>query len=83
MTDLETGFYGLGDTLYGFRVYPLDAFLKAFSHTHFARGYDFDPEIAVRIFWQGVRPFQIDIPVRYFDASEGGVSHFHYRNNFV
>jgi len=78
MTDFESGFYGLGDTLYGFRCYPIDPFLEAFSQTSFARGYDFDPEIAVRMFWLGTRPVQLEIPVRYLDASEGGISHFHY-----
>jgi len=78
MTDIETGFGGLGDTLYGFRAYPIDPFLKAFASTSHARGYDFDPEIAVRLFWNGLRPVQVSIPVRYFEASEGGVSHFHY-----
>lgn len=78
MTDIETGFGGLGDTLYGFRAYPIDPFLKAFAATSHARGYDFDPEIAVRLFWDGLRPVQVSIPVRYIDASEGGVSHFHY-----
>lgn len=78
MTHFETGFYGLGDTLYGFRAYPVEPFLKAFSQTIFARGYDFDPEIAVRMFWLGIRPVQLKIPVKYLDKSEGGVSHFHY-----
>lgn len=78
MTDFETAFYGLGDTLYGFRVYPIHPFIRAFSQTRFARGYDFDPEIAVRIFWLGVRPVQINIPVQYLTAEEGGISHFHY-----
>ena len=71
MTDLKPAFMAWVIRYTDFGV-SIDAFLRAFSHTHFARGYDFDPEIAVRIFWQGVRPIQIDIPVRYLDASEGG-----------
>lgn len=77
-TDLETGWRGLGDTLFGMRVYPLDGLLKAFGQTSFARGYDFDPEIAVRLCWLGHPPVQLDAPVRYFKKSEGGVSHFNY-----
>lgn len=83
MTNFESGFYGLGDTLYGFRCYPIGPFLKAFSQTRFARGYDFDPEIAVRMFWLETRPVQLEIPVRYLDASEGGISHFHYLRDNV
>jgi glycosyltransferase involved in cell wall biosynthesis len=78
LTDFETGHFGLGDTLYGFRVYPIDAFLRAFAQTRFARGYDFDPEIAVRMVWEGCPPLQVPIPLRYLKREEGGISHFHY-----
>lgn len=77
-TDLETLWCGLGDTLFGMRVYPLDALLGAFAQTPFARGFDFDPEIAVRMTWGGCRPRQVPVPVRYFRKDEGGVSHFNY-----
>lgn len=77
-TDLETHFYGLGDTLFGMRVYPLGSFIKAMEQTKFARGFDFDPEVAVRMVWLGCRPRQVSAPVRYFKSSEGGVSHFNY-----
>jgi len=77
-TDIETLFCGLGDTLFGMRVYPLKPFLKAFSQTSFARGFDFDPEIAVRMTWLGCRPKQVSVPVRYLSEEEEGVSHFHY-----
>jgi glycosyltransferase involved in cell wall biosynthesis len=77
-TDLETLHCGLGDTLFGMRVYPLAAFNRAFRQTAFARGFDFDPEIAVRMTWLGCRPVQVPVPVHYLPASAGGVSHFHY-----
>ena len=83
MTDYESAGYGLGDTLYGFRVYPLEPLLQAFEQTRCARGYDFDPEIAVRLFWLGIRPVQVSIPVRYLSAEAGGVSHFHYLRDNV
>ena len=45
---------------------------------------DFDPEVAIRLCWRGVRPINIDTPVRYFREDEGGVSHFHYvRDNIL
>ena len=31
-----------------------------------------------RLFWQGVRPINLKVPVRYFSAAEGGTSHFRY-----
>jgi hypothetical protein len=77
-TDIETLWCGLGDTLFGMRVYPLQPFLAAFRQTSFARGFDFDPEIAVRMTWLGCRPIPYTVPVRYLRADEGGVSHFHY-----
>ncbi len=77
-TDLETHRCGLGDTLFGMRVYPLEGLLAAFGQTSFARGFDFDPEIAVRMAWAGHRPRQVPVPVRYFSKDEGGVSHFNY-----
>jgi hypothetical protein len=37
---------------------------------------DFDPEIAVRLCWLGLRVLNIPTKVRYVSAAEGGVSHF-------
>jgi len=82
-TDIETLWCGLGDTLFGMRVYPLQPFLKAFRQTPFARGFDFDPEIAVRMVWLGCKPVGIPVPVRYLAGEEGGVSHFHYLRDNV
>jgi len=77
-TDIETPGANLGDPLFGMRLYPLDGLIAAFGETRFARGYDFDVEIAVRMTWLGFRPRQLDVPVRYLTPAEGGVSHFHY-----
>ena len=43
-----------------------------------ARRFDFDPEIAVRLFWLGVPPVNLPAPCRYIAKADGGVSHFHY-----
>ena len=42
------------------------------------RRFDFDTEAVVRLAWRGVRPINVDAPVRYLRADEGGVSHFRY-----
>lgn len=77
-TNLETMGCGLGDTLFGMRVYPLVPLLAAFRQTSFARGFDFDPEIAVRMCWLGCPIRQIPVRCRYLSLEAGGVSHFHY-----
>ncbi|TAM07825.1 MAG: glycosyltransferase family 2 protein [Paraburkholderia sp.] len=82
--NVETLWAGIGDSLYGFRVYPI-APLATIMHQHrWMRRFDFDPEVAVRLCWRGVRPINIDAPVRYYAAHEGGVSHFNYvRDNVL
>ncbi|MBC2601043.1 glycosyltransferase family 2 protein [Puniceicoccus vermicola] len=82
-TDVVTLWGGLGDTLFGMRVYPLQSFCTVLRKTRFARGFDFDPEIAVRLYWEGVRPIQHPVPCRYLSKDEGGVSHFHYLRDNV
>jgi glycosyltransferase involved in cell wall biosynthesis len=82
--NLETLGFGIGDSLYGFRVYPIAPLMKVMHGTRFMRRFDFDPEAVVRLCWAGVRPINIDAPVRYFSAQEGGVSHFKYlRDNLL
>ena len=68
----------IGDPLCGFRVYPITPLLKVMDKSGRSNRYDFDPEVAVRLNWMGVSSVKIDAPVRYIDASEGGVSHFNY-----
>jgi glycosyltransferase involved in cell wall biosynthesis len=81
---LETLGWGIGDSLFGMRVYPAQALLSAFRGTFFARRFDFDTEIAVRVCWQGTPALKVPTPVRYLTAAEGGVSQFRYfRDNAV
>ena len=75
---LETLGWGLGDSLFGMRVYPVDPLLRAFASTGWARRFDFDPEIAVRLAWAGVPIAVLPTPVRYLTGGEGGVSQFRY-----
>lgn len=69
---------GIDDPLFGFRVYPAAALQRALASTRRARGFDFDPEVAVRMFWAGVPTLNLSAPCRYFSKGEGGVSHFNY-----
>lgn len=77
-TDLETLGAGVGDSLFGFRVYPIAPLVKIMRRHRFMRRFDFDTEAVVRLAWSGVRPINVDAPVKYLTAEEGGVSHFRY-----
>jgi glycosyltransferase involved in cell wall biosynthesis len=82
--NLETLGMGIGDSLYGFRVYPVQALIGVMGSTRFMRRFDFDPEAVVRLCWAGVHPVNVDAPVRYLAPDEGGVSHFKYlRDNLL
>ena len=76
--NLETLGAGIGDSLYGFRVYPMDTLEHIMRYQPWMRRFDFDVEAAVRLSWRGVRPINLPSPVRYFRPEEGGVSHFNY-----
>lgn len=81
---LQTLRGGIGDTLFGMRVYPIRPLREIMQGTRWMRRFDFDPEAAVRLYWKGVKPINIDTPVRYFKPEEGGVSHFKYvRDNIL
>jgi glycosyltransferase involved in cell wall biosynthesis len=76
--NLETLGAGIGDSLFGFRVYPVEPLRRIMERSPWMRRFDFDPEVAVRLCWDGIKPINIPAPVRYFSAEEGGVSHFRY-----
>ena len=77
-TNLETLGAGIADSLYGFRVYPIAPLVDVMHRQPWMRRFDFDTEAVVRLAWRGVRPINVDAPVRYLRADEGGVSHFRY-----
>ena len=82
--NFETLWQGIGDSLYGFRVYPAHLLMGVMEESYWMRHFDFDPEAAVRLCWCGARPVNIPAPVKYFAANEGGVSHFNYlRDNIL
>ena len=74
----------IGDSLFGFRVYPIVPLLAIMRVNPWMRRFDFDVEAVVRLAWRGVRPVNVDAVVRYLRADEGGVSHFKYgRDNLL
>lgn len=60
------------DSMCGFRVYPLDRALSAIT-PGIGKRMDFDPEIAVRMVWQGAKVVNLPTKVTY---PLDGVSHF-------
>ncbi|WP_245800336.1 glycosyltransferase family 2 protein [Thiomonas intermedia] len=82
--NLETLWAGIGDSLYGFRIYPIAELRAVMRRQHWMRRFDFDPEAVVRLSWRGVPAINLPAPVRYLRADEGGVSHFNYlRDNLL
>lgn len=80
---LETLGAGIGDSLYGFRIYPVAPLREIMERQTWMRRFDFDAEAAVRLCWRGLRPINLAAPVRYFRPEEGGVSHFRYLRDNV
>lgn len=70
---VQTRSRSIADALCGFRIYPVAAALAANAKSN---RMDFDPEIAVRMVWNGAKVINIATRVRYLGQSEGGVSHF-------
>jgi glycosyltransferase involved in cell wall biosynthesis len=81
--NLETLWAGIGDSLFGFRVYPVEPLRQIRRGQPWMRHFDFDPEAVVRLCWRGVRPINLPAPVRYYSSEEGGVSHFRYLRDNV
>lgn len=83
-TNVETLGWGIDDSLFGMRLYPAQPLLEVMESTSFARRFDFEPEVAVRLAWKGIPMINLPTPVRYPSKEEGGVSHFHYlRDNIL
>lgn len=80
----ETGGEVIGDSLFGFRVYPIAPLRRIMESHRTMRGFDFEPEAAVRLCWSGHPMRNLAAPVRYLSSVEGGVSHFRYgRDNLL
>lgn len=70
---IETLSFSIKDSMCGFRAYPLDASIQVLNKYTLGKRMDFDIEILVRMYWEGVSIEFIDTKVNY---PEGGVSHF-------
>jgi len=73
-TKIETASTAIDDPQCGFRVYPVPAACAAKVR---GNRMDYDLEVAVRMRWAGAPVINLPTPVRYLDAADGGVSHFH------
>lgn len=82
--NVETCWEGIGDSLFGFRIYPIAKSVEILKNIRGGRRFDFETQLAVRLVWAGVRPIRVPVPVRYFKRKEGGISHFQYvRDNLL
>lgn len=61
------------DPLCGFRGIPLAPALRLLDRGPLGARMDFDPELIVRLYWDGIEIVSLPTPVRY---PEGGLSHF-------
>ena len=70
---VETLSFTIRDAMCGFRVYPLAPVIQLAARTRLGVRMDFDPEIMVRLYWEGVpiisRPTRVTYPA-------SGQSHF-------
>lgn len=75
---IETLSFSVKDTMCGFRVYPTASTVALFDSVALGKRMDFDIEVMVRLYWQGVTPVFIPTKVIY---PLGGRSHFHVLND--
>jgi glycosyltransferase involved in cell wall biosynthesis len=69
----ETWSLAVTDPLCGFRCVPLEPTLRLMHRVRLGDRMEFDPEIVVRLVWEGVPVVNVPTRVRYFP---GGLSHF-------
>jgi glycosyltransferase involved in cell wall biosynthesis len=70
---VETLSLAIGDPLTGFRVYPVRTVAALLQQQRLGSRMDFDPEIAVRLYWRGVPIRNVVTAVIY---PQNGSSHF-------
>jgi glycosyltransferase involved in cell wall biosynthesis len=78
---IETMRPSLGDSLFGLRVYPMLATIRAMKRIRGGRRFDFDTQMAVRLPWLGVPTVRVPTKVHY---PSGRTRHFRYlRDNLL
>ncbi|NOS73177.1 MAG: glycosyltransferase family 2 protein [Methyloglobulus sp.] len=78
---INTLSFAIADGMCGFRLYPLTAVNRLISNTSIGQRMDFDIDIVVRLYWQGVNVVNLPTAVRY---PIDGVSHFKlWRDNLM
>lgn len=83
LAHIETRSNAIGDSLFGFRVYPVRAVLDIMRGMRAGRGFDFDTRMAVQLCWSGVVPVNVRTRVRYH-SPDRSISHFRYvRDNIL
>lgn len=70
---IETLSFSIKDSLCGFRVYPVAATADVLDRHAVGMRMDFDPEIMVRLYWDGTPSLFLPTKVCY---PEDGISHF-------
>ncbi|CAH0529173.1 glycosyltransferase family 2 protein [Vibrio hippocampi] len=70
---IETLSFSIKDSMCGFRAYPVKQTVVTLDKYQIGRRMDFDIEILVRMYWQGVDIDFVETRVIY---PEGGISHF-------
>ena len=70
---IETLSFTIRDSMCGFRVYPLEPVVQLAARVRLGRRMDFDPEILVRLHWEGFSILSLPTRVTY---PVGGQSHF-------
>lgn len=78
---INTLSFAIRDSMCGYRVYPLASCLELLRSTKLGDHMEFDTEILVRLYWQGIPILHIPTRVRY---PQDGISHFRLReDNFL
>ncbi len=78
---INTLSFAIRDSMCGFRIYPVAPVLALDARCKLGKRMNFDPEILVRLFWDGVQV--VNLPTRVTYPSDG-VSHFNaFRDNVL
>lgn len=70
---INTLSFDIKDSMCGFRVYPLPTLIALIQQKNLCERMDFDPEVLVRLHWQGTEIINLSTRVSY---PTDGVSHF-------